>query len=364
MARLFMDGWEYGKPNIIDSPVGDYYDSLWQVNAPGAGGTNRIYISANSSITNLSGDYSLRINKNTENGSTQLVYRQLPSTYNKLFARFYFYSVQNYNNVHEFFALHTSNALSSQSCQLKYNRSTGDFYLYVAGSLVTTVTGVILNEVWHLIEIMYDSSGSNIIVKVDNQQIINYSGSINSAINHVFLGNQVYTSFSTPQLYQYYDDFAINDDSGSINNTWIGAGVIRLLKPTSDDTNSDFTPNTGVDNYANVDDFPDDGDTTYNSSTVSGDIDTFGLESVPSIATGQTINAVQAIYRARSETDVASVAPILVSGATTDTGATQSTILSDYNKTNYEIYDVDPNTSAQWTETNVNAVKGGYKNAT
>jgi hypothetical protein len=54
----------------------------------------------------------------------------------------------------------------------------------------------------------------------------------------------------------------------------------------------------------------------------------------------------------------------LISGATTDTGATQSTVLSDYNDTKQEIYDVDPNTSAQWTEANVNAVKGGYKNAT
>ena len=370
MARIFMDGFEYGRPTSLlsNSTSGNFEDMMWKVyNDNGSGNP---YGTIDASTTAYSGgDYSMRFYR-AQTGSFisdryNCIYKELSSNYNKLYSRFNFrFNARGESDYVEFFALDDTTYIGgSLSCILKYHANLGNLQLYTDGTLRATVNNAFIDDTWHLVDILYDNSGSNVVIKVDNTEVINYSGTVDSAIDNLVLGRCNNASINTG--YEFFiDDFAINDDSGSVNNSWIGSGVIRLIKPTSDDTNADFTPSTGSDHYAMVDDFPDDGDTTYNSSTVSGDIDTFGLESVPSVATGQTINAVQAVYRARSETDVASVAPILISGATTDTGATQSTVLSDYNDTKQKVYDVDPNTSVQWTETNVNAVKGGYKNAT
>jgi hypothetical protein len=368
MARLFMDGFENLKPSAVGNTIGAY-GSMWEaikddnnygigfdleaISGGYFGGDGCLYSS-----------YSYALGRTVDN---MCVFKELPSTYNKLFSRFYYRADSNKAYTFAIFGLGTSATFGDNAINLKYKFDDRTLSLYVNNVSVDSVSYALVNNVWHRIEVLYDSVGSNVQVKVDGQVIINYSGAISSNISHVFLGKSDNVTTSTGGDYawkQYFDDFAINDDSGTVNNSWIGAGTIRLLKPTSDDTNADFIPSSGTDHYALVDDFPHDGDATYNLSSTTGDIDTFNLESVPTIAGGQTINAVQVLCTAKSQADISSVAPILISGATTDVGAAQTTLLDSYYDTKQKTYDVDPNTSTQWTESNVNAMKVGYKNVT
>jgi hypothetical protein len=369
MARIFMDGWEHGKPSteIAESGIGNYEGTMWQFNQNEAdSGTGSVKIVAQNTEVNEGGDFALRWYKTSTSIWTgyNCIYRELPSTYNVLYSRFYFKykSVTPSNNM-PLYNYYTTLGYGTASMRIDINSSNGTLYLLVNNATVATVSNAVTTDTWTLIEVLYDNPSSNIIIKANNSEIVNYSGTIDSLIAFVTF----FKSYGSghDDIWDFYiDDFALNDDSGTVNNSWIGAGVIRLIKPTSDDTNADFTPSTGTDNYAMVDDFPDDEDTTYNSSSTTGDIDTFILSNVPSIVAGQTINALNAVYVCKSESSFQDVAPILISGATTDTGTSESAPLRSYTKTLNKVYDVDPNTSAQWTETNVNAVKGGYKNAT
>ncbi len=80
-----------------------------------------------------------------------------------------------------------------------------------------------------------------------------------------------------------FDDIIINDATGSAPfNTWVGDSRISILVPNTE-VSVQFTPSTGTDNSANVDDLPGapDDDTTYNSSSTSGQIDRLGLTDLP-----------------------------------------------------------------------------------
>jgi hypothetical protein len=71
----------------------------------------------------------------------------------------------------------------------------------------------------------------------------------------------------------YYDDFYCTSDP-TLNGDFSAA----ILRPESDVT-SDWTPSTGSDNYAMVDDgIEHDGDTTYNEADTVGESDLFELE--------------------------------------------------------------------------------------
>jgi hypothetical protein len=70
----------------------------------------------------------------------------------------------------------------------------------------------------------------------------------------------------------YYDDFALNDTAGAVNNSWVGRGGIVALVPTADSAVSDqWTANTGNKWDAVNDATPDDA-TTYVYESVADEI--------------------------------------------------------------------------------------------
>ncbi len=75
-----------------------------------------------------------------------------------------------------------------------------------------------------------------------------------------------------------WDDIAINDANGTFQNSWPGLGKIAMLVPNTE-VSIGWTPSTGTDNSANVDDLPGtpDDDTTYNSSATANTEDRLGL---------------------------------------------------------------------------------------
>lgn len=100
------------------------------------------------------------------------------------------------------------------------------------------------------------------------------------------------------------DDLAVNDTTGSIQNSWPGEGEIIHLYPNSNGDNSGWTGSDGdsTDNYLLVDEFPPDDATTYVQSNTSGQIDDYNIDAAPSeIASDAIINVVMVGCRAAVE---------------------------------------------------------------
>lgn len=70
------------------------------------------------------------------------------------------------------------------------------------------------------------------------------------------------------------DSLAINDDTGSFQNTWIGEQSVIHIYPSAAGDNTAWTPLAGS-NWDNVEEVPADDDTTYNSEATLNDIDDY-----------------------------------------------------------------------------------------
>lgn len=155
-----------------------------------------------------------------------------------------------------------------------------------------------------------------------------------------------------------YDDFYLCDGSGGVNNDFLGvlaAGALHAQAGNGADT--DFTPSTGSDHGNMVKELYEDGDTTYNVASSTGNKDTYAMDNVP---TGTTIKFIQSIMVVR-KTDAGgrTVANVLHIGSTDYIGADRSPIQT-YTQL-LTPYDVSPATSVAFTYTELNALEGGIK---
>lgn len=173
-----------------------------------------------------------------------------------------------------------------------------------------------------------------------------------SGVDTIWLGESAGIS-----LTQRFDDVYILDSSGSApNNTFLGDVVVETLFPSGAGATTNFTPSTGS-NFQNVDDTNHDGDTTYNSASTVGNRDTFATTNL--VGTSATIYGLQTNIVARTSTlGVRSISDVVVSTGTFDG---DNFALS----ANYENYrtlkPLNPNTSAAWTVSEVNAAEFGYE---
>lgn len=153
-------------------------------------------------------------------------------------------------------------------------------------------------------------------------------------------------------VYTYVDDLYVNNVA-----SWSGECRVSPLVPTADTAQKDFVPSTGSDNYACVDDQPASTDDWVSSSTV-GAKDLYELGDLP--FTPLAIIGVRVLVVAKKD-DITTrtFRPILRSGGTSANGATKSAS-SDY-AIAYDIFEKDPNTSAAWTKSGVDALQVGVE---
>ena len=161
----------------------------------------------------------------------------------------------------------------------------------------------------------------------------------------------------------FIDDFYMANTSGSLNNDFLG-DIKVFEEPPDTDVVSDFTPATGVDNWAMVDEGIGDGlgpdeDDTYNESSTAGHIDRFSF--VASGYTG-TVKAVQLVARHRKTlAGNRNIRMTVVSGASTANGADIPSSLG-YQYA-YHVFETDPATGVAWaTVAAAEAASAGYEN--
>ena len=186
-------------------------------------------------------------------------------------------------------------------------------------------------------------SGSN----VDTQQTANAT-----ADGFKFYGD----TYATVLL----DDLYVLDGTGSTNNDFLGDMKVSAILPNGDVSGeSDFTRSGGTPNYENVDENPSDDDASYVESGTSNDRDLYDYENIDAGVTGikgVQINTQARVTDAQSQTLITSCK----SNTTVSEDSGESIGSTTYN-TSYRVMEQDPDTSAAWTASGLNAASFGVK---
>lgn len=231
--------------------------------------------------------------------------------------------------------------------------------------LETEASGTLLANTWHYIEFKFliaESPTGSYTVRIDDTIVLSGSGIDTSALSGAndiawaleWQGAEGTGGGVAEEM--LLDDIYVLDVTGAVNNDFLGSSTqVVLLTPTSDGTTNNFTPQSGVDNYQMVDEIPA-VSTDYNDGAVNGDIDEYGFSTVGSstilavsLQTHVTLDSFGGVrtYRHRAR-----------SGATIGNGS-DIPVVDD--TTHEEIFEVDPNTSAAWTASNVDAAEFGVE---
>lgn len=232
-----------------------------------------------------------------------------------------------------------------------------------ANSVITAQRGgaglgnfTITPEIWHWVSIKIFVANSNgtCDVEVDGTNVFSFSGDTQNGGDGVPASWNIGASIGNDMT---YDDIIACDDQGSAPfNDLLEDMRIDTIMPDGAGDDSDWTPVSGA-NWTNVDEIPNDGDTTYVESAVAADSDLYEMEDTPPDV-GSTIHGVQVSAVAKNPdggtTDIAVKVKV---DTTEDVGATQ-TLASDYFYIS-SFFDEDPDAAAAWTASAIDDMQAG-----
>lgn len=153
-----------------------------------------------------------------------------------------------------------------------------------------------------------------------------------------------------------FDDiYALDGTGGSPLDDFLGDVYVQTLYPRADGDYTDWTPLTGSDHFAMVDEHQIDGDGSYVYDTNVGDKDSYYLD----FLSASTIYAAQLNVGARKGDGALRQIQPLIRQSATDYNGTTATL-----STNYVFYSwlmgEDP-TSSPWTDTTINGDQFGME---
>lgn len=214
--------------------------------------------------------------------------------------------------------------------------------------LGTTDADIISSDVWHHIgvEVTRSASTGTVNVYVDGVQQL--------ALTGVNTGS---TNWDLVNLCKYNAECLVDDLYIVDAATWLGEARVSPLAVTADTAQADFTPSTGSDNYACVDDIPPNL-TDYVSSSTVGNKDLYeiaDLSYTPVNILGVKITS----YASKDDITTRTARNIIKSGATSANGATNA--LSNTPRFVEDIWETDPNTGVAWIKSGVDALEIGVE---
>ena len=228
-----------------------------------------------------------------------------------------------------------------------------------AGTVLATASGTPFGTgTWYYIEYQCSSfSGS----AAAGACVISYTGftiassaasavtksTANTTANQLVVGS--------PGISCLVDDLYLCDGQGSSNTTFLGEIRIETLFPTGAGSNTAWTPITGA-NYACVNQNPEDGDTTYVSTSTPVAKDSYAMADLSSTPT--TVFGMQTVATCRKDDAGAHSAASIIRSGGTDYAATTTTLPSAYTCM-LDVWEQNPDGSGVWTGASVNAMEVG-----
>lgn len=224
-------------------------------------------------------------------------------------------------------------------------------------TIVSTSSEVLLNGIWYYIEwkvTIADSIGANTcLVLLDGNEIINVpagsdlKNTANAYAQSVFIGAWTANNCRV-------DDFYVCDQSGGVNDDFLVRPRIQTLYADGNGTTNQWSVTGAASNYQAVDEATPDGDTTYVSSATPGDIDLYTYQNI----SADIIWGVQTRLIARKDDGATrQIRPVWRTNSTNYTGTTFTMTTSYLAYTG--VQDVNPDTLAEWTPTEVNDLESG-----
>jgi hypothetical protein len=197
-------------------------------------------------------------------------------------------------------------------------------------------------------------------VRLNGVQVLNLSGldtqnTTNAWFEALWFNGPAAPTGTSLQI----DDFFVANTAAGTGlvpfNAFVGDCRVLTLYAAADAATQQWTPLSGA-NWSQVRETRNDGDTTYNATATVGAVDSFTFQQLPA---NFDVLAVQVVgsYR-RDDAGARTITQQLTSTGTVANGAAY--VLPSSYVYCYDIWTVDPHTSAAWTLGAVNAVAAGY----
>jgi hypothetical protein len=238
------------------------------------------------------------------------------------------------------------------------------YALNKSGSLIAYGgKGGLAPGVWQRIEVRFvngsTTSNGSLIVHVNGEELLNVAGMDTNRTTELLNRIEIYGPSTAGSVAAYFDDIVVWDESGTMNNTWLGDLRIDELVPASNGDVQDWTPNTGT-AWDALNDTPAaaDDDAGFISSNTPGQKSSFHVTPVASVS--EAILGVRVFARAKkTDAGTRTIATFAKSGLTEVTDASAVDPGTVYTGVFGDIMPVDPATAAPWDDAAVNALQIG-----
>lgn len=240
---------------------------------------------------------------------------------------------------------------------IKVQPISGYLQVYRGATLLSTSTQSIILNRWYYLEfkVVCSDTGSYEL-RMDNVPWISDAGPVDTREGD----NSYHTAFMLMCPYNflsvYYDDLYVLDGTTGLN-TFLGPQRVIAVNPDGDDTVT-WDHSAGATNYEVIDDgtIVDNTDYVYTSTLPEQDL--YGYESVPSGVS--IVNGIQIITETNMDSGIAELALVVKSSTTVSVGPAIP-VVTGSEVTHSRVVEEDPDASAPWTETTLNAAKFGIK---
>jgi hypothetical protein len=159
-------------------------------------------------------------------------------------------------------------------------------YAPVGTSEIGAATSPLTTGEWYRVEVMYERSASGadprVSLRINGTTVVDNVSCPDSGNNNFWaLGGNLLQEAQTTGDW-FFDDVAVNDNTGSLQNSWCGEGHIVHLRPNAAGANNTWRQNNTTtangNNYLQVDEVTPDGDSSYQRRNQTGDrIDDFNV---------------------------------------------------------------------------------------
>jgi len=239
-----------------------------------------------------------------------------------------------------------------------YLDGTGGMHIRTApGGVLGTCGFTFKQDKWYWIEwkVYVDNSAGTVEVRVGGNTVLNLTGvdTQHTAYNYL---NQINFKDNTG-AYAFIDDVYVCDGSGSDNNDFLGNGIVECLRPDGTDSAGWVTSSPSATHSDNVDEAESDDNTSYVQDNTANAQDMYTYDNLSSIT---TVKGLHVNTMARTNTGVSETVNTVIDSSGTEAQSGNS--FSSTSFINYSfVSEQDPNASAAWTPTTVNAAKFGIK---
>lgn len=209
------------------------------------------------------------------------------------------------------------------------------------------------NGIWRYVELKYTPSTGECVVRADGVVVITGSVPTVASVSSLIFVQQ------PSSVYVAVDDLYVLNNSGAMNNDFLGDVRVQTLYPNADGTNSGFTPSTGTTHYTLVDEVGTPNTTDLVSAASAGLKETYQFQDLGVTTAG--IYGVQATnYAAKDNSGAVGLKNITRIGGAQYTGLS-AWYLSATWTANRELWEVNPATSGLWAPADVNNAEFGIE---